>query len=402
MPLPLRFAIFLSMLGGMTYLTHRYLYRRMVLDLVQAEKTRRRGRWLFIGLGVGLLVAMPANRYLPPSVGAYVAFAAYCWMGLLGIMLPLNFAAEPLRLWLSRRAASRPEGGAPINPERRLALTRMTAAVTTLGSASVAAGAVSTALDAPDLVEVDVHIDRLPAEFDGYTLVQLSDIHVGPTIGQAFTEHLVSRVDPLAPDAVVITGDLVDGSVPRLIEAVRPLSRFRARDGIFFCTGNHEFYSGADAWCEALDGLGIKVLRNARHAIERPGAGGGTVALDLVGVDDWGGAGRGGAQFDLKRAVEGRDPDRVGVLLCHQPKGVDAAAEAGLDLVLSGHTHGGQIWPYGYLVALVQPYVQGLHRHTARTWIYVNPGTGYWGPPMRVKIRAEITRITLRRGLARA
>ncbi|MFZ4734902.1 MAG: metallophosphoesterase [Bradymonadia bacterium] len=399
MPLPLRFALFFLMLSATTYAAHRYLYHRTVHDLGPSEAWRRVGRRVWIALGVGLLLALPLGRLLPPDVGIFVAYTAFCWMGVLAILLPMNLVMEPLRFWLGRRARSAlalPGEDGPADPGRRLAMTRMTAAATTLGSASVAAAGVTTALDDPDIVHVEVRLDRLPAAFDGYTIVQLSDIHVGPTIGQRFTERLVERIDPLAPDAVVITGDLVDGPVPRLIEGVRPLSRFRTRDGIFFCTGNHEYYSGVDAWCGALEELGVRVLRNARHTLQRTATDGGAAAIDLIGVDDWSGGGGAASGFDVGKAVEGRDPERCAVLLCHQPRGIHKAAEAGLDLVLSGHTHGGQIWPYGYFVALIQPYVQGLHRHDARTQIYVNPGTGYWGPPMRVKIRAEITHITLR------
>src|SRR5690606_38881361 len=230
----------------------------------------------------------------------------------------------------------------------------------------------------------------LPSELAGLTIAQLTDIHVGPTIGRAFIEDLVRRTNALEPDVIAITGDLVDGSVAELGEAVRPLGELRARHGVFFVTGNHEYYSGADEWIAFLESIGIRVLRNERVTIEHEGA-----AIDIAGVDDWEAKQFGnGHGRDLRKALEGRAPERKVVLLAHQPKQIDEAAELGVDLQLSGHTHGGQIVPFNFLVRLQQPYVAGLHDH-GPTKLYVSPGTGYWGPPMRLGVAAEITRIEL-------
>jgi predicted MPP superfamily phosphohydrolase len=159
---------------------------------------------------------------------------------------------------------------------------------------------------------------------------------------------------------------------------------------VFFVTGNHEYFSGATAWVAELGRLGIRVLRNERVSI-----GQGEHAFDLAGIDDWSALRHDdGSRPDLPGALAGRDPSRAVVLLAHQPRAVVEAAQHGVDLQLSGHTHGGQIWPFGYLVMLQQPYIAGLHRHGG-TFIYVSPGTGYWGPPMRLGTRAELTRITL-------
>jgi predicted MPP superfamily phosphohydrolase len=235
--------------------------------------------------------------------------------------------------------------------------------------------------------QVRVPLGKLPKELSGYTIVQLTDIHVGPTIGRAFIEQIVRTTNALQPDLVAITGDLVDGSVAALGALVEPLRELRAKDGVFFVTGNHEYYSGVDAWLAHLGTLGIRVLRNERVAL-RDG-------LDLAGVDDTsaGGFGRGHGQ-DVARAMEGRDTSRALVLMAHQPKAVREASKHGVDLQLSGHTHGGQIWPWGYAVRLDQPHVAGLHDHDG-TAIYVSRGTGYWGPPLRVGAPAEITRIEL-------
>jgi predicted MPP superfamily phosphohydrolase len=179
----------------------------------------------------------------------------------------------------------------------------------------------------------------------------------------------------------------VDGSVEQLARLVAPLAELRATDGVFFVTGNHEYYSGADDWIAHLAGLGIRVLRNERIAIRD--------AFDLAGVDDASAhrmlAGHG---QDVDKALEGRDPSRAVVLLAHQPKAVKDAARADVDLQLSGHVHGGQMVPFNWLVRLDQPFISGLHL-VGRTWIYVSTGTGYWGPPMRVGPGAELTRIEL-------
>ncbi|MEK6609137.1 MAG: metallophosphoesterase, partial [Myxococcota bacterium] len=227
----------------------------------------------------------------------------------------------------------------------------------------------------------------------GLTIVQLTDLHVGPTLGRAFVAEVVTRTNALTPDLVAITGDLVDGSPERLQDAVAPLAELRARHGVYFVTGNHEYYSGADAWLPALARLGIRTLRNERVTI-----GAGAAAFDLAGVDDFTALGMAdGHGPDLPRALAGRDPSRAVVLLAHQPRAVHEAARLGVDLQLSGHTHGGQIWPFRWIVRLAQPFVAGLHRVGA-TQIYVSRGTGFWGPPMRLCEPAEISRIVLQAG----
>jgi predicted MPP superfamily phosphohydrolase len=195
----------------------------------------------------------------------------------------------------------------------------------------------------------------------------------------------------LHPDLVVITGDLVDGSVGELRDHVEPLRRLSSRHGVYFVTGNHEYYSGADAWIAELPRLGVRVLRNERVSIGQNGA-----SFDLAGVDDASAHGFGkGHGANYARALGGLDPEREVVLLAHQPKQIMHAAPFGIGLMLSGHTHGGQIWPFGALVRLTEPYVAGLFRHDPKTQIYVSRGAGFWGPPMRLWEPAEITKIVL-------
>jgi len=203
-------------------------------------------------------------------------------------------------------------------------------------------------------------------------------------------EDIVERTNALAPDIIAITGDLVDGSVASLWDAVAPLQKLRARYGVFFVTGNHEYFSGVGPWMEALGRLGIRVLGNERVSI-----GTGADGFDLAGVHDYSAARIAPEhRSDVAAALAGRDPGREVILLAHQPKSVVEASKLGVGLQLSGHTHGGQLWPFTFFVRLAQPYVVGLHRH-GDTQIYVSPGTGFWGPPMRLGTRSEITRITL-------
>ena len=234
---------------------------------------------------------------------------------------------------------------------------------------------------------VRIPLAKLPKSASGYVIVQLSDVHVGPTLGREFVESIVRETNALAPDLIVITGDLVDGSVDQLREHVAALRDLKARDGVFFVTGNHEYYSGADAWIAHLGTLGVRVLRNERVDVRG--------LFDLAGVDDASSAGALPHHGqDVAKAAQGRDPSRALVLLAHQPKALKDALAAQVDLQLSGHVHGGQLVPFNWLVRLQQPLVAGLYL-VEKTYVYVSTGTGYWGPPMRVGSGSELTRIEL-------
>lgn len=241
------------------------------------------------------------------------------------------------------------------------------------------------------VVEVEVPIAGLPAALHGFTIAQISDVHVGPTIRAAYVEAIVERVNRLGADLVAVTGDLVDGSVEELAEHVAPLARLRSRHGSFFVTGNHEYYSGAHGWIVELRRLGLQVLMNEHVVLQHAQA-----ALVVAGVAD-----HGAHHFDPRHrsdpaaALAGAPADAgLRLLLAHQPRSAPAAAAAGYDLQLSGHTHGGQFWPWNHFVRLQQPFTAGLHR-LADLWVYVSRGTGYWGPPKRLGAPSEITRLRL-------
>jgi hypothetical protein len=241
------------------------------------------------------------------------------------------------------------------------------------------------------VVSVDVPIAGLPAELHGFTIAQISDVHVGPTIKRPYLDAIVRAVNRLEADLIAVTGDLVDGPVHRLASHVAPLAQLSARHGTFFVTGNHEYYSGVSGWIAELRRLGLHVLLNEHVVVERAGE-----AIVVAGVTDYGGHHYDEShRSDPRAALAGAPADAaVKLLLAHQPRTAPAASAAGFDLQISGHTHGGQFWPWNWLVRLQQPFTAGLHRFEG-LWVYVSRGTGYWGPPKRFGAPSEITRLRL-------
>jgi predicted MPP superfamily phosphohydrolase len=237
---------------------------------------------------------------------------------------------------------------------------------------------------------VDVPIADLPAALDGFTIAQISDIHIGSTIKRDYLSAIVDAVNALEPDMIAVTGDLVDGSVKQLSGHTEPMARLCARHGTYFVTGNHEYYSGAKAWVAELRRLGLRVLMNEHVVLHHEGA-----DVVVAGVTDYGSHHFDGAQrSDPAAAIEGAPSASFKLLLAHQPRSAFAAAPAGYHLQLSGHTHGGQFLPWNFFVRLQQPFTAGLHRLGA-LWVYVSRGTGYWGPPKRLGAPSEITRLRL-------
>jgi len=383
-----------TVLGGM----HLYLWARLVRDPAVAEPWRRLATVVLLAGAVSIPATFFLLRTRPTRLVEGFVFGAMLWLGVAFLTLSALVLADALR-WAGTGAAAlwdwlQRAPDPPPDPERRLLLARAVAGGVVLVAGGASAAAVRSALSAPEIHEVPVRLRRLPAALSGLTIAQISDLHVGPTIGALEVRRVVQATNALRPDVVAITGDLVDGSVAGIGTAVAELGRLEARHGVYFVTGNHEYYSGVEAWLGFLRRLGIRVLRNERVEIGDRGA-----SIDLAGIDDWRSRDMApGHGPDLSASVAGRDPDRALVLLAHQPKGVEEAAAAGVELQLSGHTHGGQLFPFDFLAGIAYPYLRGLYRGVgpgASGQIFVSRGTGYWGPPMRLGNPPEIARIVL-------
>ncbi|MBS2030525.1 MAG: metallophosphoesterase [Deltaproteobacteria bacterium] len=375
-------AIFLGISTLLVGSFHYYFWTRLVRDTALPPPFARLGTLALIALAVSIPLAFILGRVLDRPMAA-LSWIAFGWMGIFFLMLVGLVAGELVRLVVATVTWA---GDAPLDPERRLLLARGVAGAASAFATAAGATGLYATLRPVDVKRVEVALKKLPRALDGFTLAVISDVHLGPTIGAEFMEDVVKRMNALSPDLVAIAGDLVDGSVEELAAAAAPLQKLQAKHGVFFITGNHEYYSGAPEWLAHLRTLGIRTLENERVTVAEH--------LELAGCHDL--AGRSfGMGHDLDRALQGFDGSRPLVLLSHQPKTFPESAKKGVDLQISGHTHGGQIWPWGYLVKLQQGFLAGLSK-LGDAQLYVSRGTGYWGPPMRLGAPAEITQITLR------
>jgi len=241
----------------------------------------------------------------------------------------------------------------------------------------------------PAINRVDVYIKDF--SFAELVIVQLSDMHIGNTIGRSFVQECVDRVNALKPDIVVITGDLLDRKIDEGKEALTPLKELQTKYGTYFILGNHEYYYGAQGIADYMPQLNIKALLNESVLIKE-----GERSFNLVGVNDIQSIRFGSMMIDTFKAFENIDKTVPTILLSHQPKSIDLVTDKDYDLMISGHTHGGQIFPFGFLVMMDQPFLSGLHDINATKQIFVSRGTGYWGPPVRVFAPSEITHLTIR------
>ena len=313
--------------------------------------------------------------------GDRIAWAGYLMMGAFSSLLVLSL----LREFFLLLAALLPPGSLGADPARDSAL-----AVVGLAALVTATGYVNARRIAA-VRSIDVPLPGLPAALDGFRIVQLSDIHVGHTIQRAYLQAIVDRANAQQPDLISLTGDLVDGSVADLREHTAPLGALRARHGVYAVTGNHEYYSGAEAWVAEWRRLGLVPLLNEHRVIDHDGA-----RLLVAGITDYSAHVFDPRQRSDAAAALAGAPRNIALklLLAHQPRSAPAAAAAGFDLQLSGHTHGGQFLPWNWFVPLQQPFTAGLHR-LRDLWVYTSRGTGYWGPPLRFGAPSEITLIRL-------
>lgn len=389
----------LAPIAFLTTLLHVFLAVRLLPALAQAT-----GAWPVFALLLllsAVTMPLPFLRRLPlPDVlrapVRWVGLLAMGWFSSVFVLAVLRDIGL-LSAWAVTRLADLSMDRASWEQGSALAVMALATADSLVG--------LFFARRTPPVRRVEVPIAGLPARLAGFTIAQLSDLHVGPTIRAAYIARIVEEVNRLGADMVAITGDLVDGSVAELRAHVAPLARLRARHGTFVVTGNHEYYAGAHAWIDELRRLGLKVLLNEHVVLQTRSVHGAQTdeeildsALLVAGVTDYT-AGHFDAAHESDPQEALRDaPPMVAtrILLAHQPRSAPAAAEAGFQLQLSGHTHGGQFFPWNLFVPLQQPFTAGLHR-LQDMWVYVSRGTGYWGPPKRLGAPSEITLVTLRR-----
>lgn len=372
-----------------------------LLNLYAASRIISRWAWagehllftslLFFGFFALQLLAPFGDRLIFPRLKkAYNAdtlvfvldWASYLAFGILSFLVVYSLATDIVSIvwkWIAAPAN-------PVDFDRRALLTL---GILTIGTTIIG---IRQAFVGPSVRKVEISLKDLPAGFDGFKIVQISDLHVGPTIGHDYAQNVVNLANDLKPDLIALTGDFVDGTVEDLIDNLTPISQLSATHGSFFVTGNHEYYWDASAWMEAFKTLGTDVLANEHRLIKHNGA-----EIVLAGVSDYSMRGRGGSVHasEPKKALEGAPANLVKILLAHQPASYLAAHEAGFDLQLSGHTHAGQYFPFNFFIRFFQRFYKGLNRYE-NMWIYVNSGTGYWGPPLRTGVPSEITLITLR------
>ena len=372
----LPFMIFLSVFLGLMFGIHAYVATGLVLDPQWGAPYESLGLWAIAVLGSLMVFNMMSGRVLGIPASRIIAWPAYVWMATVFYLL-LALGVSDLVLWAV--------GADAVETMRLRAFVA--------GGISLVAIAVGLrgGMRRPQVKKVEIRLPRWPAALDGYRIVQISDVHIGTLLRRPFAQYIADTANALSPDLTAVTGDLVDGSVTRLRDQVAPLSELRARDGVFFVTGNHDHYSGARDWVQEVSNLGMHVLFNSHQVIRR-----GDAAFTLAGVNDHTSGQRSGDREDLPAAFAGRDPNLPTILLAHNPQTLVEASKLGVDLQISGHTHGGQMWPFKYAVRLQTLWVAGLY-----SWrdslIYVSQGTGFWGPPVRLGAPAEITELTLRR-----
>lgn len=425
----LQFLVFLTVVFTVLGLIHYYLWRKLIRNTTTTRKSRRIGTWTVLGVVALVVVTFIAEDALPPGYAQLLAWPGYLWVALmfylLVILAVLEVPALAARLVIRRRhraaatAGERvlatvsasahgagaelrtvdasgggdadpatPGGLTPTGESRRVFLARTIAVTAGVAAVGIVGGGVGSALGPPRVRRVQIPLTKLGRSADGLRIAVVSDIHLGPLLGVDHTSRIVGLINGLDAHVVAIVGDLVDGTVEDLGPAAAPLADLRSRYGSFFVTGNHEYFSGHQPWVEEeLPELGLRVLRNER--VELP------AGLDLAGVNDINGRTYGDGP-DLTKAMAERDPSRPVVLLAHQPAIAAEAARHGVDLQLSGHTHGGQMVPFNLVVRLSgQPVVSGLGEVDGMP-VFVTNGAGFWGPPVRVGAPPEITLVELR------
>ncbi|MDC0711382.1 metallophosphoesterase [Stigmatella sp. ncwal1] len=359
---------------------HGYLGLRLVWEPGWGQP------WTALGLGaLGLLFAsiplgFMASRWRPTWLNRALYWTSMLWLGAFGLLLSATVVADLLGgVW--RLVGEVPDA---LAFARTKALGVLAVVVPALGFAF------RTARGRARVERIQIPMAHLGPGLHGARVVQISDVHIGPTLDRHFLQRVVDQVNALKPDLIAVTGDLVDGSVRALREEMTPLSGLKAPLGVYYVTGNHEYYHGGAAWSAEVARLGLTVLRNEHRVVERAGA-----RLTVAGVTDVEGGRVDPSHMCRPDLALAGAPERVPrLLLAHQPRAAFLARGLGVDLQLSGHTHGGQLFPFMFLVKLQQPVIRGLAM-IAGVRVYTHRGTGYWGPPLRLGPAPEIAEVTL-------
>ena len=358
--------------------------------------------WVFvIALLLTLILTfiLRANKF-ENTFSDIISWVGYIGFGLVTILFAFVFVKDiiwltgiishKIYLFATSLLSSQESNKVVVDNSRREFLINSINVGILTASAGLTGWGIFNVMSKPKVEKITIPIQNLPDELNGLTIAQFSDLHVGATIQKSFVDTVVKQINELNADIIAFTGDLVDGSVDALRKHVESLTKLKSKYGKYFITGNHEYYSGALEWVDEANRLGFTTLINENRKIQI-----GKSSLMLAGVTDWS-----GGQFyeshksdPIKSSQANYKPD-LKVLLAHQPKSIKDASKAGFDIQLSGHTHGGQYFPYTFMVKLDQPYVKGLHKYE-NTWLYINKGTGYWGPPLRIGVPSEITLITI-------
>lgn len=375
--------MFLVVAAAVVVLMHLYVWKRLVADTSRTARWRRAGTVAAVALAVLVAATLTLSRVVDPDTARWFAWPGFVWFGVLFYLMVALLVLELPRFALRRTVAT--------DESRRLFLARSAAVVAGVAAVGVTGGGMVSALGPPQVRRAVVPIRRLDPAFAGFRIAVVSDIHLGPLLGRGHTERIVRMINETDADLVAMVGDLADGTVAELGHAAEPLRDLVSREGAFFVTGNHEYYSGHQQWIAELERLGLGYLRNTRTALRR-GAG----RLDVAGITDVTGRAFDDVP-DLGAALAGRDAADPVVLLAHQPVQVSDAARERVDLQLSGHTHGGQLYPFHHIVGLAQPGVSGLSK-VEDTWLYVSNGAGFWGPPVRVGAPPDISVLELTPG----
>ncbi|MET7567947.1 metallophosphoesterase [Streptomyces sp. NPDC005492] len=385
-----------AVLGGL----HWYIWRRLVRDTTRAWGPARVTGTAVLAAGPVLMVAALATERggAPFWLQRVLGWPGFLWMALSIYLLLAVLAGEVVRPLLRRLVERRgpaetavqeaqvpaAEEPRPPAPSRRLFVSRVVGGAAAAAAVGTVGYGTYGVLRGPGVKRVTVPLAKLPRSAHGFRIAVVSDIHLGPLLGRGFAQKVVDTINATQPDLIAVVGDLVDGSVKNLGPAAAPLAELRARFGKFFVTGNHEYFSGAEQWLEEVRTLGIHPLENARTEL---------AGFDLAGVNDLQGESEGQGP-DFGKALGDRDTTRACVLLAHQPVQIHEAVKHGVDLQLSGHTHGGQLWPGNFIAAAANPTVAGLERY-GDTELYVSRGAGAWGPPTRVGAPSDITVVEL-------